>query len=150
MSQRLLNLSIPAERPMVPIEAAIVLLNRDYDSIVGMVDAGELPWAWDIRSEGAKRREIRVWRDNLLDVMSGATSLTGDEGVVLDSLIGHKRDEVRSPELQRIFSCSHNHIFELLDDKLITATKAQTLGVNGFARISRVSVFDFLRARRVV
>ncbi len=147
-TQRQLPICIPAARPLVPLEAIMVLLDIDEDSVLGLIDAGELRWAWNIASSGADRREIRVLRDSLLSycALSGQPA---DAAALWPIVFGHSRDVVRSTELQRLFSCSSSHVHRLIKDKDLVALNAATTGPNGYARITRASVIGFLNSRRM-
>lgn len=124
------------------------LLGIDYPTLEGMLYGPELPWAWDI-GLGTGRREIRIWRDCLHDQWQGRACTERDDAKVFASLFVHSRPDIKSPELKRVFSCSHNHIFSLIHAGLLITTLRQTRGVHGYAKISRESIHHFLRSRSV-
>ena len=150
MHQRLLNLSIPDSRPLVPIEAAMVLLDLHYESLIGAIESGDLAWAWDIKARDCARSEVRIWRGSVMDALAGIKSAPVEESTVLDGLFGHSRPEIKSTELQRLFSCSHNHVYQLIGEGSLTCTSPATRGVNGFARLSRDGIKQYLRTRRII
>lgn len=126
----------------------MVLLDRDEDDVLAAIESGVLTWAWDIRREGAERREIRVWRDSLLDVLLG-TRKSADEGDVAALLLPER--PIRTTELQRLWSCSSSHVTHLLVDGTLKAEAPRETGSgpNAFARISPAVVRSFLRGRRL-
>ncbi len=51
---------------LVPMAAVMVMLDRSEDDLLGLVEGGELEFAFDISSDGAGRREVRIYRESLL------------------------------------------------------------------------------------
>lgn len=127
----------------------MVLLDRDQDTVLEMIEDGHLAWAWDIRSPDAERREIRIWRSSLIAQLALVKQPDPGESFVLASILPH-RTEIRTPELQRIFMASQWLIQNLINLGAIKGLNSSSLGPNGFVRVSRESVINFLRNRRVV
>ena len=147
--------SVRAHRPLVALEALTAWCDKDSDEILALIEGGELGWAWDIRGPGADRREIRVWRDSVEAYLRGGGAGTdGTEGMneeeVLASVFPHKREELRSPELERMFSCSQVHVYSLVRMSLIDGLNEPRLGPYGFIRVTRASVIRFLQQRRIL
>lgn len=128
----------------------MVLLDRGEDEILRAIESGAIGWAWDIASEGAVRREIRVWRDSLLALIQGKREGDLSEEKVLATVLPPR--DVRSPELQRLFSCSSTHVHSLIDAALIrpSAEPRATSGRNAYTVVDRASVAAFLRSRRIL
>jgi hypothetical protein len=152
-----LSLTLPAARTLIPLEAVMVLTDRSEDAVIELMDCGALPWAWDIARAGADRRELRIWRDCLVAWLANPCetyrqqrfSMESEEAV-LASLFPHGRPEQRGTELQRMFSCGHSHIINLIADGLLTSTTEIRTGPNGSPRITRLSVIQFLQSRRAL
>ena len=148
------RLELPTTRPLVPISAAMVLADRGEDYVLGAIETGAIGWAWDIRGKAAAAREIRIWRESLLewlaDPLASLRALARPEGEVVASLFPHSRAEVRGTELQRMFSCGHSHVMNLINDGLLAGTTEAGPGPTGSPRITRVSVMGFLLSRRVI
>jgi hypothetical protein len=145
--QTTLPLAIPAARPLVPLEACMVLLDRDEDELLAGIEEGALEWAWDIRGPEAERREIRVWRQSVLDFASGTRVTRQHEDVLREILPGaHPR---RTPEIQRLFSASQCHVQHLVEAGLLAAGGPRTAasGPASFTLISRESLCRFLAER---
>ena len=158
------GLTLPAARPLIPVEVAMVLLDRDEDEVLAAIESGVLGWAWNIGCPNAERRELRIWRDSLLALLEGRRQETGGpEGrsqedskeqkplsleEILRGVLPNR--PVRSTELQRFFSCSSTHITHLLRDGCLTAAgrRQRDDGPNSFTRITRDSVVKFLTDRR--
>jgi hypothetical protein len=151
------GLTIPAARPLVPLEACMVLLDRDEDELLAAIEDGSLPWAWDIRGAGAERREIRVWRESVLEWV-GRDGNRGSEIANLKLEIGNDMPgdilphrDLRTTELQRLFCCSQKHAQGLIEAGLLVPVRARPVesGPNAFTLVARPSVTRFLRERRV-
>lgn len=106
----------------------MVLLNRSEGKVLAAVESGSPSWDWDSRREGAERREIRVWRDSLLDLVNG-TRLKGNVVDVYPTILPPR--PARTTELQRFWSRSITHVTHLLEDSRREASS----GRNAFARI---------------
>lgn len=140
---------IPAARPLVPVEAAMVILDRDEDEILHAVETGSLGWAWDIATPGAARMELRIWRESIQALSSAQV----DEPIEAEAVIARilPPTDLRSPQVQRIFSCSSTHIHALIDAgtfDVVTPPAAES-GPRSYSVLSRDSVARFLRSRRV-
>lgn len=121
--------------------------DRDHDALVVDVENQSLKFAWDIAAPGSTQKEIRVWRAAALALRRNEPlpRVTEDE---VYRLILPNRD-LRSTELQRIFSCSHPHITTLRPLLVVTREPLQADGPNAFTVFCRASVIAFLKARRL-
>lgn len=156
-SQLRFDLHLPAQRPLVPLEACMVLCDRDEDDLVALVQSGDLAYAWDLRGAKAERRaELRIWRESVLAYLATAPGGTPGEGSgpteaeVIEQMLPHNRDTLWSTELQRMFSASQTHVQGLIDDGLLqqAGERTQRRGVNARVRVSRESVIEFFKSRR--
>ena len=140
---------IPATRPLVPIEAAMVLLDRDEDEILHAVESGALGWAWDIATPGAERREVRIWRDSLLALIAGEREPAREWGHVQAMVL--PPGDIKTPALCRLFSCGSTHVHALARAALhVVRGPDAPSGPRAYSVISRASVSEFLRSRRVL
>jgi hypothetical protein len=55
------------QRPLVPMRAVTMFLNRDAKDVLSLIEDGKLRWAFDIRSVKATHREVRVLRQSLFE-----------------------------------------------------------------------------------
>lgn len=151
MQLALPGLTLPLSRPLVPMEALLTLLDRDEDQVLSEIERGGLGWAWDIRTQGAARREVRVWRDSVMEYMQGVPPrASGSALAVLDTFLPHR--DVRLTELQRWFSCSNTHVCNLLRDACLTVAgpRPEHSSVTAVTRITHASVVAFLESRRIL
>lgn len=164
----LLEKLIPVTRPLVPMPVVMVLTDCTEKDVIKRIEDGSLAWAWDISRASSRRREVRIWRVSVLDFLR--TRGTPDramtehaallESEVLQNLIPHRRPELRSPELQRLFSASQTHIQGLIDAECLRAVgwgkQGQEMeerpvgGPHSYVRIARRSVIEFLQAQRIL
>lgn len=56
-----------ARRPLVPLSAVAMFLNKSAREVLSLIEDGKLRWAFDIRSAKSSRREIRVLRESLFE-----------------------------------------------------------------------------------
>jgi hypothetical protein len=69
------NFGFTERRPLVPLAAAAMFLNIPARQTLALIESGELLWAFDIRSGGARRREPRILRQSLFE-FAGLCSLS--------------------------------------------------------------------------
>lgn len=146
----------PANRPLVPIRTAMFLADLGEDAVLDLIENGTLPWAWDISGAYSIRRDIRIWRPCLMAWLKNPATYATltpraalDEAEVYRQLFTHSREKLRGTEVRRIFSCCHSHIGNLIRAGLLTATTEIRTGPNGSPKITRLSIINFLRSRRV-
>ena len=54
-------------RPLVPMSAVSMFLNKSAGEIISLIEDGRLRWVFDIRSAKSRRREVRVLRQSLFE-----------------------------------------------------------------------------------
>lgn len=144
-----LTSQIAAARPLVPVEACMVILDRDEDEILRAVETGALGWAWDVAMPGTDRRELRVWRESV----AALAARRREEDLPPETVLGRILPpvDVRSPQLQRVFSCSQTHLANLIEAGMfdVVAEPRAASGPHSWTLLSRDSVARFLRSRRV-
>jgi hypothetical protein len=143
---------------LVPLEAAMFLADRDEDYILSAVDCGAIPWAWDIRSSEAERREVRLERASFVrwlglpeDKRQAPANDARSEAAVMGVVLPRPGD-LRATELKRMFTCGHQHVLNLLSAGLLRAALGSVVktGPNGSPRITSSSIVHFLQTRRIV
>lgn len=157
-----------ASCPLVPLPAVMLFLNKKQRAIVGLIEAGQLRWAFDIRSASAATREIRVLRDSLFEY----TRLRPREhyhesdrhefAEIIRAILPERKEKSprRTPlptkaqepvatgaEVAQCFSCSTGHVRKLLRDNLLRAPGRHERG--DAVLVLRASVIDFLWKRRM-
>ncbi len=139
-----LNLKNPS--PTVTVGAVRALAGVDELTIHAALDAGEMPWAWDIALPGCDKREIRIWWPAARLWVAGIKEQPPHPITdVLDHVLGTTtRAEIRSHELRVRLVCSHNHISRLQDRGCLEGE------IIGHTRILKTeSVRQWLIARRL-
>lgn len=159
--QQAFDLRLPAGRPLVPIEAVMVLIDRDEDDILNLIETKILLPAFDIASTGAERREIRIHRAAILNYMKSdyATLLKTEKSIeeIIRALLPkptilkigrHSHETIRGTELQRRFSCSQWLVGNLGLLKEIDLCPIQ-IGPKTSPYYQHESVIDFLVRREL-
>lgn len=146
--QLALPLSLPASRPLIPVEAAVVLLDRSEEEISAGIESGALSIAWDIGASSVRRSEVRIYRESLLAVLQGVPAPDPDQPIEERMFPGR---DLRSTELRRWWSCSNNLIADLITGGYLRVAKpaAAPSGPNAYCLLDRASVLGFLRDRRI-
>ncbi len=147
--QLALPITLPDDRPLIPLEAAQIILDLDEDSVLGEIERGTLGWAWDIRTEGATRREVRVWRRSLLQRAAGQDATAELEGVV--ESIFKAGEDYRLMQLARWLACSGSHVSNLIRDGLLALVgdRPKHSSAAAYTVVSRASVLRFFDSRRI-
>ena len=128
------------------------------DDVLRLIDRREIRWAWDIARRGARRPEVRIWRESLLAYLAqegGGATDCGAEDLTLEQVIGAilpkpaaitpRAAPVGGGELQRRFLCSRIHVARLIGDGELSC-----LGPSGPRETPAVlyqSAFEFLKRR---
>ena len=54
-------------RPLVPLPAVMMFLDRSANEVIELIEDGKLRWAFDIRTTKAGSREVRILRQSLFE-----------------------------------------------------------------------------------
>lgn len=141
------QIELPAKRPLLKLSTCEDFFDRDYDTLIIDVENQALRFTWNIAAPGADRREVRIWRSSALAFHHAQKQPALSETEVY-KLILPMRD-LRSTELERIFSCTHQHIYQLAPLFTVTRPPRDEDGPNSFTVFSRASIESFLRSRRL-
>lgn len=121
--------------------------DRDYETLILAVENQQLKFAWDIAAPGTARREVRVWRSAALSEFRQQPFPRVTEDDVYRLLLPNR--DLKSTELERILSCTHQHIYALAPLWRVVRAPAAADGPNSFTIFDRNSVVSFLRSRRL-
>lgn len=140
-----LPLILPSTAALVTVEAARVLLSLDEDSVLALVDHGQLRWAWDIAVAQSRIREVRIWAQCLVARQQGGEQPGRDLAAVVPEVIGvTTRTRLRASEVRGLLCCSQQHIQRLV------ASGALDGDVEDRTRwVTRISLEKFLTSRRI-
>jgi hypothetical protein len=166
-----LQLQLSERYPLMPLDTATILTGRRAGELLAMVDSGEIGWAWDISHPIARHRSlVRLSTDAVLaylwakhgslpdgsspdgptDGAPGPSRPTLDEETIYGGLFRHARAEIRSTELQCVLACGQFHVYNLIRSGCFEALNAAGHGPEGFVRVTRSSVINFLKQRRIL
>jgi hypothetical protein len=128
--------------------------------VLKLIDNREIRWAWDISRKGARRPEVRIWRDSLLAYLAregadGPAQAPPPDALALPQVIEAvlpkpsvftpRGSTVRGTELQRRFLCCRTHLAGLIADGELSCVGPTGPGRN--PAILYQSVFEFLKRR---
>ena len=139
--------------PLWSSETAQECLGLERKELMGMIDTGEISWAFNIGLSTHSSKEIRILSHCIIERASGPIPAIGATRNLklpeVISLILPGRD-IRSTELCRLFSCSHQHVYKIAPRLKVVAKPPVKDGPNSFTVFSRVSVAGFLEKRRIL
>jgi len=128
------------------------------DDVLRLIDSRQIRWAWDISRKGARRPEVRIWRESLLAYLArengGDPKAFGADDLALPQVIGAilpkpplapRTAIVRGRELQRQFLCCQGHLAGLIADGELCCVGPA--GPGKTPAILYQSVFEFLKRR---
>jgi len=143
------------DRTLVSMEVATHKLSVSEDEVLAMIQTGRIEWAWDI-GRGAKRMELRIWRESLSDcirTLEGRGKAFGGmlQAHVVSMAVPPPRPDalknrlVNGVDLRHRFSCS-----EFLISQLIKEGELRAYGVTPNKHTPKIvyeSILDFLSRR---
>ena len=158
------------------MSAVMLYLDLKPRAVLALIESGKLRWAFDIRSESASARTVRVLRESLFEytrlrprekfyaseelefaeLVKGVLPERQEKktGAALRTSSPFAKGRVptepalRGTEVARCFSCSASHINRLAREKTLRALNCPRRAKAPLL-ISRSSVIDFLRRRRI-
>lgn len=144
-----LNVAADSRRKLVTLDVAMDRLDLDtHDEVLAAIDTGAIAWAWDISSPGAERREVRVfWRCTREGEIRSSQHLTED--AVYREIIPAHWGRVRQASIYRRWTCSQEHITALITAGCFTALTEARAGADGSPEVTRESVIQFLKTRKL-
>jgi hypothetical protein len=142
-------------RPLMHACAAEECLDVSRLKLAALIEAGELPWAWDFGT-GHARKEVRLLAACVVERASGPIPAIGATRnlrlpEVLALILPEKRETLRSAELQRLFHAGRDLIHDLHEAGEIkrVSEKLPATGPNASPRFTRASVVRLLEQRRI-
>jgi len=139
MSDQHMAVNLHRRTVTVGVDVARAVLGVDAESVLAMIDSGQILWAWDIAARPSRERVVRIWTREIVAPGWGRGLEVGE---VVDAVIGTQRPYLRSGELCSILFCSRAHVHSLVEAGEIRGRlDGHTLWVH------RDSVDGFLRRR---
>jgi len=157
MTQIPLKLADPRyKRPTMAVETAKGILDLTEDDVVALVDEGALV-AWDIRSPGSERRELRILTASVSEYAAARkedaavehASSIRPQAAIQSVLPRHEKPFLTGPEIKRALNCGRQHLINLVDAAVLPqmpGTKYRQ-GPGGWPVIPRAQFVHFLETR---
>jgi excisionase family DNA binding protein len=144
--QRTLPLLVPANTTLLGLQAVRAILGVDTDSVVSLIDEGELAWCFDLCARGqTDRRDLRVWVECVICRRHDKAQPDGPALEILQEITGyHASQWISAHNLAVRFNVTRPTVMRWckrgdLDSELVGHER----------RVRRASVPTFL-ARRMV
>lgn len=166
--QREFDLKLPAGQPLVRLTTVMDLLNCNEDAVLNLIELRLVKWAFNIGQKNAKRREVRIWRESMLEYLRNAECGTRSAEwvdndrrpfeVQLNEVVsrilpkitpgGHSvtRPTIRGREISRRLACSPQHVLDLMREGALTESSIE-VGPKISPFILHASCVDFLKTR---
>lgn len=140
-----LPLVIHASAALVTVESARIALGMDEDSVLGLVESGDLRWAWDIAVHPGRIREVRIWAQCLVARQQGDDQPGATLAAVTREILGSGPEtRLRAAQVRALFCCSQQQIQRLVaHDEL----SGDVIGKKRW--VTRASIESFLQRRRI-
>lgn len=150
--QTCFSLSIPATRCLSSPETVRDFLRYTAEEVAQAVEVGTIPFAWDLRSPGAERAELRIWHPTAEAIIRSGASDPGPqpaEGELYRMLIPDR--DVRSSELERWWSVSHQLVHRLISAGQLPVRRdpAASSGPASYYLLTSAGLRTFLASRRL-
>lgn len=143
-----LDLRIPSRRPLLPMKAAMVFLDRNEDDVLALIQTGKIKWAFDLHCNGSKAH-VHIYKGSAIAYRENRPEMEHDTiDVVIHTILG-KRDPVRGVELKNLFSCDQKHIANLLAAGFLQRDPRSPSTNNHSPLITRSSIVALLKSRRI-
>jgi hypothetical protein len=143
--QRPLPITIPVPEALISVESARWALGVDEDSVLALIQLGEIRWAWDIAVHRGGIREIRIWSRCVTARLQGLPQPGTDIAAVTPEVIGVVfRERLPASQVRRILTCSQQHIQRLVASGALMADVAR-----GTRWVDRASFVKFLKSRLI-
>ena len=108
--------------------------------------------AFDIRSQDARNRCVRVLTRSLVDYQAGTSTISQDNfSEVFNLIFEVKTKTIPATVVWRNFHCGDTHVYNLIKDGLIrqVGERQCVRGPLASARIERQSLYEFLKRRQM-
>jgi len=127
--------------------AAMALVDKEQEQVVGLVEDGSLLYAWDIALEpGRGAKELRIL-PACIDAFRGGADCKLTWAEVM-ALLVPARPALTASEIARTLNASELHTYSLLRKGELHPLSGQRRGPGGSAQVLAYSFGEFLRRRR--
>lgn len=154
MTQLRMKMAVEVIVPFMTVDAVKGALVVDEDEVLELISAGELRWAFDLRTAKAKRAEVRIFAPCVQEAQLRAqgvaiTDYAGSIDEVIDWVFPHKRPVLRATEIDERWNMSSTHIHNLIREGSLQAVAGTGDGVNQTPLVKRESAIAFLKGRQL-
>jgi len=151
-AQQSLPLDIRTARPLWDVATVMAILNRSEDDVVGLIEEGRLPVAFNLASSGARRRLIVLWRTSVWDFRQNGWAPDKETAEVLKDILPSTRPEMRAVEVRAALAVKQFHLRHLIEAGQLRVDKRRVVagaGPMSSPWVITESVREFLTKRRL-
>lgn len=146
-----LSLKIDARRCLSHPAALSSYLHQTPEELQADIERGTVHFAFDLRAPSADRACVRLWHPNVLALVASQGADPGPVMPLAEMLLQLVPGlfDVRSSDLERYWSISHQHVHELIAAECLPVSRrgAATGGPNSCHFLSSSGLRAFLRSR---
>ena len=139
-------------RPLLHMRTVQDCLDKTQEEVANMIECGELAYAFDVAMPAASRKEPRVFALCVAEKAGWKNPVGATRNLQLPEVVNMilPGRDVRSTELTRLFSCSHQQVYQLAAQLQVTKKPEAAAGPTAYTVFSRASVAEWLAERRIV
>jgi hypothetical protein len=147
---------IVLHRPLVDRwTASAATENVSECEIMGLIEEGLITYAFDITCKAANKQAVRILSHSLAayqEFLRTGKKPRYPEFYEVMNLILPPPPEIKAVELARLFSCSAEHMINLVRERLVKVAHGKKWGPgrNNSPLILRASIVEFLEERQIV
>jgi hypothetical protein len=139
----------------MPLSAVMTWLDLDEDDVIVLIDEGALLWAFDIKSPGAGKRNVRVLTESVEDLVQRRKRTYQDdesEWQRVAALVFPDKPAIVTRELARALNAGRNFTIDLIHARQFQFAPGGAqirTGPNGSPHITTASAKKWLLKRRM-
>lgn len=142
-----MNTILPVRRALVSVETAKAVLNTSEDSVLGLIDAGKIRFAFDVARRGARRRTIRIFALSLFDLVNRQSTQPSQLEDCLKYILPMTAPVVTSSRLTETLNVGATHVAALVKAREIRELPGRRT-CTGVRSLCRASAIQWLKNRR--
>jgi hypothetical protein len=136
------------ELPTVDLAGARGISGISENVLKVMIEAREIPWAWDIASQTSERLERRILTACAFDAREGEKrDLTLDQ--VVRILYGREQPFITGKHFYRAWNCDEGLFFKLVEEGSIQVATKWRRGPGGSPKMTWAAAVRFAEQRRI-
>lgn len=142
-------------RPLMTISAVCGILDRNQESVLQLIEEGELLFAFNIAAAETRHRIPRILWESIDDFLAGRKREFSSEGEAwahVAPLIFPEKEQITTRDVMRALNCSRQHAIDLIREKTFVLAPGSHCrrGPGGSPKIETASLAAWLKSRRML